>query len=98
MIRGAKTTAPPAGLELVASLRALGVTLNDALLVVYLSGVEVATSKEIEAGTGLRQPEVTMGMKMLREEEIKSEKTGVERIGTLPLAQMRLQRWLANPM
>lgn len=65
MIRGAKTTAPPVGLKLVASLRALGVTLNEALLVVYLSGVEVAITREIEAGTGLRQPEVSIGMKVL---------------------------------
>jgi predicted transcriptional regulator len=70
------------GLELVASLRALEMTRNEALLVVYLSGVEIATSKEIEAGTGMRQPEVSVGMKMLRsrdwvrEEEIKSEKKG----------------------
>jgi len=70
------------GLELVASLIALGVTRNEASLIVYLSGVDVATSKEIEAGTGLRQPEVSTGMKMLRsrdwirEEEIKSERKG----------------------
>jgi len=69
-------------LELVRSLRALGMTRNEAPLIAYLSGVEIATSKEIEAGTGMRQPEVSVGMKMLRsrdwirEEEIKSEKRG----------------------
>jgi len=70
------------GLELVTSLRALGMTRNEAPLVVYLSGVEMATSREIESGTGLRQPEASIGMKMLRsrdwirEDEIKSEKKG----------------------
>lgn len=69
-------------LELIKSLRALGMTRNEAPLIIYLSGVEIATSREIEAGTGMRQPEVSIGMKMLRsrgwirEEEIKTEKKG----------------------
>jgi predicted transcriptional regulator len=67
-------------LELVEILVTFGMTRNEASLIVYLSDVEVATSREIEAGTSLRQPEVSIGMMMLRsrdwirEEEIKSEK------------------------
>lgn len=69
-------------LELISSLRALGMTRNEAYLIIHLSGVDAATSKEIEFRTGLRQPEVSIGMKMLRsrdwlrEEEVKLEKRG----------------------
>jgi predicted transcriptional regulator len=88
-------------LELVRSLRALGMTRNEAPLIAYLSGVEMATSREIEAGTGLRQPEVSIGMKMLRsrdwirDEEIRSEKKGrPTKVYTLKVALAEIVKYL----
>lgn len=70
------------GLKLAAALRSLGLASNVAAMVAYLSDAEAATSREIEVGTGLRQPEVSVGMKALRsrdwirEQEIRSERKG----------------------
>jgi predicted transcriptional regulator len=80
-------------------------TRNKALLVVYFSGVEVATSKEIEAGTGLRRPEVSIGMKMLRsrdwiwDEEIRSEKKGrPTKVYTLKVALAEIVKYLEEAL
>ena len=40
---------------------------NVASVITYLSNVDEATSREIEMGTRMRQPEVSIGMRALRE-------------------------------
>jgi predicted transcriptional regulator len=45
----------------------LGLKRNVARVLVYLSSTEEATSRMIERGTDLRQPEVSMAMRYLRE-------------------------------
>lgn len=45
----------------------LGLRRNVARVLVYLTGTEEATSRMIERGTDLRQPEVSMAMRQLRE-------------------------------
>ena len=55
---------------------------NVAKLITYLSNVDEATSREIEMGTRMRQPEVSIGIRALRqndwveEHEIKSKEKG----------------------
>jgi predicted transcriptional regulator len=69
-------------LEFIEALRNLKVTRNVATLITYLSSANEATSREIEVGTNLRQPEVSIAMRALRqnkwveEREIKSEGKG----------------------
>ena len=68
--------------EIVEALRGLNVLRSAAALITYLANVSEATSREIEIGTGLRQPEVSTGVRVLRENnwvteyDIKSEKKG----------------------
>ena len=53
-----------------------------AALITYLANVSEATSREIEMGTGLRQPEVSTGVRVLRENkwimerDVKAERKG----------------------
>ncbi len=54
-------------LEFIDALRSLKVTRNVAALIIYLANVNEATSKDIEVGTNLRQPEVSIGMRTLRQ-------------------------------
>jgi predicted transcriptional regulator len=54
------------GLEFIEALRNLKVPRNVAALITYLSDTNEATSREIEMGTNLRQPEVSIGMRVLR--------------------------------
>lgn len=56
-------------LEFVQLLQDLGVNRNVAHLITYLNGVEEAYSKDIEKFTGLRQPEVSIAMRTLRERD-----------------------------
>ncbi|WNY23411.1 hypothetical protein MmiHf6_07180 [Methanimicrococcus hongohii] len=46
----------------VSDLRNLGIQRNVALTLVYLSNVKEASSREIEIGTGLRQPEISLAI------------------------------------
>lgn len=48
-------------------LQSLGVNRNVSMLIMYLRGVNEATSREIEIATGLRQPEVSIAMRTMRE-------------------------------
>jgi len=48
-------------------LRSLGMDRNTAILVTYLAIAGEATSREFESGAGLRQPEVSIAMRDLRE-------------------------------
>ena len=69
-------------LEFIEALRKLKVTRNVATLITYLANANEATSREIEVGTNLRQPEVSISMRSLRqnkwveEREIKAEGKG----------------------
>jgi predicted transcriptional regulator len=53
-------------LEFVGTLLGINVPRNVATIITYLSNVDEATSREIEMGTDLRQPEVSVAMRTLR--------------------------------
>jgi predicted transcriptional regulator len=63
-------------------LQSLGVNRNVASLITYLKEVKEGSSRDIEMATGLRQPEVSIAMRTLRERgwiaerEIKSDGKG----------------------
>ena len=69
-------------LEFVDALRTLRVPRNVATLITFLASADEGTSREIEMGTSMRQPEVSIGMRALRqndwinEREIKAEGKG----------------------
>jgi len=69
-------------LEFIEILRNLNISRNVASTLAYLSSVEEATSKDLEMGSELRQPEVSIAMRELRsfgwidEREIKKEGKG----------------------
>lgn len=69
-------------MEFVETLRTLGVPRNVATLITFLANVDEASSREIEMGSDLRQPEVSIAMRTLREnnwieeKEIKREGKG----------------------
>ena len=54
-------------LEFVEALRSLNVPRNVATMITYLANTSEATSREIEMGTDLRQPEVSIAMRTLRQ-------------------------------
>ncbi len=53
--------------EIVESLKSLGMSRNLATTIAYLADSRQASSQEIEMNTGLRQPEVSVAMRSLRE-------------------------------
>ena len=53
--------------EFVDALRNLDVPRSVATLITYLANMDEATSREIEMGTNLRQPEVSIAMRTLRQ-------------------------------
>ncbi len=61
-------------LEFAETLRSLGVQRNVAILITYLANVDEASSKDIEMGSNLRQPEVSIAMRTLRENDWVDEK------------------------
>jgi predicted transcriptional regulator len=69
-------------LEFVDALRSINVPRNVATLITYLANANEATSREIEMGTNLRQPEVSIAMRTMRqnnwvnERDIKTEEKG----------------------
>ena len=69
-------------MDFVEALKSLRVSKSVAALITYLANTSEATSREIEMGTGLRQPEVSKGMRTLHENswvaesEIKAEGKG----------------------
>ena len=54
-------------LEVIEGLRSLGVNRNAAKLITYLKDVDQGSSRDIGMSTGLRQPEVSIAMRTLRE-------------------------------
>ena len=61
-------------MEFVETLRSLGVPRNVATLITFLANVEEASSREIEMGSDLRQPEVRIAMRTLRDNNWIEEK------------------------
>ncbi|HOO53325.1 MAG TPA: ArsR family transcriptional regulator [Methanothrix sp.] len=61
-------------LEFAETLRSLGVQRNVAILITYLANVDEASSRDIEMGSNLRQPEVSIAMRALRDNDWVSEK------------------------
>jgi predicted transcriptional regulator len=53
--------------EFASMLMKVGLKRNVAKVLTYLAGVEEATSREIETGSDLRQPEVSIAMREIRE-------------------------------
>jgi predicted transcriptional regulator len=54
-------------LEVVEMLRSLGIPRKVSNMITYLANVDEATSREIERGSDLRQPEVSIALRTLRE-------------------------------
>jgi predicted transcriptional regulator len=69
-------------LEFIDALRSLNVPKNVATLITYLANTNEATARDIEIGTSLRQPEVSIAMRTLRqnnwvtEHDVKTEGKG----------------------
>jgi predicted transcriptional regulator len=69
-------------LEFVQGLESLGMNKNVAGLITYLKEVKEGSSRDIETATGLRQPEVSIAMRTLRqnnwvtERDVKTEGKG----------------------
>jgi predicted transcriptional regulator len=69
-------------LEFIDVLRSLNVPRNVAGLITYLANANEVTSREIEMGTNLRQPEVSVAMRTMRqnnwidERDVKAEGKG----------------------
>ena len=55
--------------EFVDILIKQGLTRNTAKVLAYLKGVDTATSKDLEVGSDLRQPEVSIAMRELRADD-----------------------------
>jgi len=53
--------------ELIEALETVGVRRNVATIIVYLKDLDETTSRDIEMGSGLRQPEVSIAMRTFRE-------------------------------
>jgi len=53
--------------ELIEALEAVGVRRNVATIIIYLKDLDEATARDIEMGSGLRQPEVSIAMRTLRQ-------------------------------
>ena len=68
--------------EFIDALRSLNVPRNVAGLITYLANTTDTTSRQIEMGTNLRQPEVSIAMRTLRqnkwidERDVKAEGKG----------------------
>jgi predicted transcriptional regulator len=72
-------------LEFVQGLESLGMNRNVAGLITYLKEVKEGSSRDIETATGLRQPEVSIAMHTMRqnnwatEREVQTERKGLPR-------------------
>jgi predicted transcriptional regulator len=61
-------------LEVVETLKSLGVPRKVSNMLAYLAGGAEATSREIERGSDLRQPEVSIALRTLRKNNWVEEK------------------------
>lgn len=55
--------------QYIDALKGLGMSRNVATTLTYLVNVPEASSREIEISTGLRQPEVSVAMRLMRENQ-----------------------------
>ncbi len=79
-------------MEFVETLRSLGVPRNVATLITFLANVDEASSREIEMGSDLRQPEVSIALKYMTEQGwVTSSKLTPERTGR-PMREITLAR------
>jgi len=68
--------------ELIEALESVGMNRNSAAIIVYLASIPEVTSRALEVGCDLRQPEVSIAMRTLkehnwiRETEIKAKGKG----------------------
>lgn len=69
MESGVFGTLTPKQDEIVSLLTGIGMKRNVAKVLVFLSELPEASSREIERGTDLRQPEVSIAMRELKERE-----------------------------
>ena len=53
--------------DTIAALQAIGVRRNVAAIIVYLKDLDEVATRDIEKGSGLRQPEVSIAMRLLRD-------------------------------
>lgn len=60
--------------EFASILTKIGLKRNVAKVLTYLAGVDEATSREIEIGSDLRQPEVSIAMRQIRKLDWISER------------------------
>jgi predicted transcriptional regulator len=61
----------------IETLRDLGMSRNVATMMAYLTNVDEASSREIEISTGLRQPEVSLAIRLINKQSwvsVRSEK------------------------
>jgi predicted transcriptional regulator len=61
----------------IETLRDLGMSRNVATMMAYLTNVDEASSREIEISTGLRQPEVSLAIRLMNKQSwvsVRSEK------------------------
>ena len=69
-------------LDFIEALRSLDVPRNPATLITYLANMNEVNSREIEIATGMRQPEVSIAIRTLRqnnwvtERDVKTEGKG----------------------
>jgi predicted transcriptional regulator len=63
-------------IEVVETLRSLGVPRKVSNMLAYLANVQEATSREIERGSDLRQPEVSIALRTLRKNNWIEERIG----------------------
>jgi predicted transcriptional regulator len=61
-------------IEVVETLRSLGVPRKVSNMIAYLAGGVEASSREIERGSDLRQPEVSIALRTLRQHDWIEEK------------------------
>ncbi len=61
-------------LEFVEVMQSLGVNGNVARLITCLASIDEGSSRDIEVATGLRQPEVSIAMRTLREKSWVNER------------------------
>jgi predicted transcriptional regulator len=76
--------------ELVELLTKTGLNRNLAKVIVYLSSVDEAVSREIEMAANLRQPEVSLAMNELRQKNWIEEKEIKKKGKGRPLKSYRL--------
>jgi predicted transcriptional regulator len=78
LVTAVNDTAPPDRKierdEFASMLMKVGLKRNVAKVLTYLAGVEEATSREIEMGSDLRQPEVSIAMREIRKLDWVSER------------------------